>query len=183
MLQLICGSRRWLWVGNCPRKPLRRCIHWALLVIRSLLWLDFLYGFCIHVISYSLQRYSSFILPCSASSVLGITYDKEGVKFTCCDFRLLCAFFFSSLTAYLFSFYCHISLEAAFDQSTVSWTCVGFSTFISSGLHLHFQFFLLLGSVTSSKLESPVVEEKIPSDSEVSTKYNYRNLMGVWSIY
>lgn len=94
MLQLICGSRRWLLVGNCPRKPLRRCIHWALLVIRSLLWLDFLYGFCIHVISYSLQRYSSFILPCSASSVLGITYDKEGVKFTCCDFRLLCAFFF-----------------------------------------------------------------------------------------
>lgn len=183
MLQLICGSRRWLWVGNCPRKPLRRCIHWALLVIRSLPWLDFLYGFCIHVISYSLQRYSSFILPCSASSVLGITYDKEGVKFTCCDLRLLCAFFFSSLTAYLFSFYCHISLEAAFDQSTVSWTCVGFSTFISSGLHLHFQFFLLLGSVTSSKLESPVVEEKIPSDSEVSTKYNYRNLMGVWSIY
>lgn len=40
-----------------------------------------------------------------------------------------------------------------------------------------------MGSVISSKLEFSVVEEKIFFDLEVSIKYNYRNLMGVWSIY
>lgn len=144
MLQLICGSQRWLWVGNCPRKPLRRCIHWARLVIRSLLWLVTSCRGSVHM-TYPILYKGIAVSFYPILLVQHLEYlKKEGVKFTCCDLRLLCVCFQVLLHIY-FSFYCHISLEAAFDQSTVNWTCVGFSTFISSGLHLHFQFFCTVG--------------------------------------